>query len=622
MCGICGFANPVFQKEIHRQLLKRMTELLRHRGPDSEGVFLAQGIALGVRRLSIIDLKTGDQPIASENGEIQVVCNGEIYNHLDLRRELTGRGHRFRTYSDTEVIVHLYEDLGTGCLKRLRGMFAFALWDGKNRRLMLARDRLGIKPLHYLMRKEGLYFGSEYKCFLALDDLERRIDFHAVRDLFTIGFVAGERTLMAGVKRLRPGHFLIWDEDSHVVSSYWEPPFSVSADPCLSPKDWVEGFREKLIDSVRSHLQSDVEVGAWLSSGVDSSAIAALISRLQGHPLKTFTLGFEEPDYDETRNCSLLSDWKQYNLQPLRVICRNEDFRNYPRAVWHCEDPFTAGLEIARLRLSEATAASVKVVLTGEGADEVLGGYPWYQVDKVLRPLSRLPLSWRRLMISIPGMTQRFPRACQVLEASAEMNLDRYCRLIGAPLGWKWKEKLWREKEEAASLPIPLPSQFFAWHPFEQLQFWDLTLRLPDCVVHHLDRGSMAYSLETRVPFLDHELVEWCARVPPSMKLKGITEKYLLRKAMAGILPRNLAWRGKRGLSTPYNKWLCADLPEFAREMFSESALQNRGYFDPLLVQKLLAQHRQGAQSVGRILLGVLGIQLWDEFFIRNRRPG
>jgi asparagine synthase (glutamine-hydrolysing) len=628
MCGICGFVFSNPDQPVPRQVLARMTALLHHRGPDSEGFYAKKGIGLGVRRLSIIDIEGGDQPISNEDETITVVCNGEIYNHVELRHRLLATGHRFRTSSDVEVIVHLYEDHADGFLNYLRGMFGLALWDAKQRRLILARDRLGIKPLHYAYEPKGLYFASEAKSILASEDVNPELDVRALRDLFTYGFVLSPKTLFKGVRRLPPGCSMTYQEGRATLHQYWEVTFPQQDEYDLSRSatDWAEGLLEKLTESVRLHLRSDVPVGAWLSAGIDSSAVARLMQQMTSQKIQVFTLRFENRDLDELVDQKTLDDYLPGSFLSHRVTCRNTDFQLFPKALWHCEDPFTAGVEIPRMILSQLSSRRVKVVLTGEGSDEIFGGYRWYWADRLLRPLSNMPFWFRREMSSFPFLRRKWPAASQVLLASREMNLSRYGCLIGPPGGMKLQDKLFsgglkeglaRESSEDGFI---VPEQFSSWHPLVQLQYYDLKIRLPDCIVHHLDRGSMAYSLEARVPFLDHELVEFCAQIPPSLKMKGCQEKHILRQSLQKVLPADVLLRKKRALMAPFQQWFREDLPDFAKNLLSEDRLKEDGYFNPEYVRLILEQHQTGRENNGRLLLGVLGIQVWNDLFIRSGR--
>jgi len=628
MCGICGVAFTDPARVIDRRTLERMRDTMRRRGPDSHGAYSAPGIGLGVRRLSIIDLETGDQPMSNEDGTVTIVCNGEIYNFVELREELLARGHRFATRSDVEVIAHLYEESGAECVHRLRGMFAFALWDSRRRVLMLARDRLGIKPLCYAVAPEGLWFASEVKPILIGGPFTAELDVCGMKDLFLFGFVLGARTLFSGLRRLQPGQYLLCRDGRTSLHTYWRVSFPPRAHPSaeMSAEEWAEALLEKLKQSVRLHLRSDVPVGAWLSGGIDSSTIVALIHRTAGVPVKTFSLAFENPLYDEVARNRMLTSFDGFALSNHEVVCGAKDFKLFPKAVWHCENVSTTGLEIPHMILSEATAQHVKVVLTGEGSDEVLGGYSWFWRDKLLRPLSGLPLGLRRLMLLGPLLPRLFPHASRAVLAPGEMTLARYQMLISRREP-KLPDRLFSQDlrrriagAEPTEAAQDAPADFHRWHPFTQLQYFDLTVRLPNFIVNHLDHISMAHSLEGRVPFLDHELVEFCAGIPPALKMKGLREKHVLRQAVRDVLPAEIVRRRKRGLAAPYTEWLRKKLPDFAAEMLSEGCLRGKGYFDAQAVLDLLERHRKsGSRTLAPTLFTVLTVQLWDELFVRRQ---
>jgi asparagine synthase (glutamine-hydrolysing) len=611
-------------------MLGRMTESLHHRGPDCRGFHAAPGIGLGITRLSIIDVETGAQPISNEDGSVTIVCNGEIYNYRALREELMAGGHRFRTRSDVEVIVHLYEDHGVDCLHHLRGMFAFALWDARQRRLLLARDRLGIKPLHYAIEHDACYFGSEQKGILAAGRVERTLDVRALEDLFTLGLVRTPKTFFTRIRRIPPGHYLLYQEGTASLHQYWDLDFTARAArdaPGLRPREWADALLEQLTESVRLHLMSDVPVGAWLSPGLDSSTVAALMSRLVARPIDTFTLAFEHADFDEVRSNLTLDRFPGYGLTGHRVVCTAQDIALLPKAIWHSEDPVMGASDIPRMLLSEASAKHVKVVLTGEGADEVFGGYGWYRVEQVLRPLARLPFGLGVPLGAVLG--RRHPRASRVYHGPVEMGEERYARLV-APLNSS-PAILSADVHQALATrrraggddddELRLPDGFRGWHPFEQLQYYETKIRLPDRIELSLDRASMAYSLEARVPFLDHKLVEFCARIPPSLKMRWLREKAVLRRAVNRVLPREIARRKKHPLAAPFRHWLRAPLPAFAAHLLSDTQLRATNYFDPAAVKQLRADLIGGDDTCDRPLMAVLAVQLWDQLFIRDPPP-
>jgi asparagine synthase (glutamine-hydrolysing) len=432
---------------------------------------------------------------------------------------------------------------------------------------------------------------------------------------------------MAGIHQLLPGHFLLWQEGNVSMKRYWQVSFPPRDEKVSdrNAEDWAEALFEKLRESVQIHLRSDVPVAAWLSSGIDSSAIVGLISQLTGQPLQTYSLAFENRKFDEVSGQKTLNCFPEYQLIKEKVVCKTKDFELFPRTIWHCENISASGIEILHMILSQSTARRFKVVLTGEGSDEAFGGYGWVRVDKLLRPLAVLPLFLRRLMLLGPLFPHFWPGASRVHLAPKEMNLIRYQSMMG-PRQPGRMEKFFSadlksrlvEAENSAS-PFFLPSDFYKWHPFTQLQYYELTVRLPNYITHHLDHTTMAHSLEARVPFLDHEFIEFCARIPPTLKMKWLQEKYILRRAVKNLLPKEIASRKKRGLSAPFDQWLREKLPDFAVEMLSEESLSRKGYFHPPAVHDLLKKHRAGERDCGAHLLGILAIQLWDELFMNGQ---
>lgn len=623
MCGISGLARIDPAAPVEREIVARMNGALVHRGPDGEGTHLGQGIGLGVRRLAIVDLETGDQPIVNEDGTVVVVCNGEIYNHVELRRELEAAGHRFRTRSDVEPIVHLYEDLGLDFVERLRGMFALAVWDARRRRLVLARDRTGIKPLVYAETPEGLAFASEAKAILAAGLVEPRLDPAGVGSLFTWGFVRTPATMFEGILRLPPGCRLVYRNGRARVDRYWRISFPGRDRPRRSDAAWIEGLGERLRESVRLHLRSDVPVGVWLSGGLDSSAVSSLASGFAAHLVPALSLEFEDPRLDEVGGVSTLADGSDAFAER-RVRCRAADFARYPFAIWHAEEPTTTGIEIPRHVLARETSRDVKVVLAGEGADEVLGGYWWFRLQKLFAPWSRLPRKVRRGLVRGP-VSARWPWAARLFAGPGELGEERYRAMIAplrsiGPHEVLSPDLLRRAREPGPSL-VEGTLGAGSGRSFERLQALELAIRLPDFVTHKLDRTSMAHGVEVRVPFLDPEIVEYCAAMPPRLKMRGMTEKYALREAMRGTLPEAIRTRPKRGLAAPYREWLRGSPPPFVDELLAGRAVADKGYFLPRMIERLRGEHDRGADH-GDLLMGALAVQLWDEVFVQGRSPG
>jgi asparagine synthase (glutamine-hydrolysing) len=624
MCGICGIAYSDNARIVDGETLARMTGTLTHRGPDSDGFHRAAGIGIGMRRLSIVDLETGDQPLANEDGSVIVVCNGEIYNHVELRQRLTAAGHRFRSTSDTEVIVHLYEDHGEAFVDHLRGMFAIALWDARRRRLVLARDRLGIKPLHYALRADGLVFGSEQKALLASGLVPPRPDLHALRQLLTYGRVIAPRTIVAGIHRLLPGHLLIWSGGRAQLKQYWDVRFPArdEYDRRPSADAWAEGLHTALTESVRLHLRSDVPVGGALSGGIDSSTIVALMAQASATPVKTFTLRFADAEADELRAQRGLDDFPQYRLQGDRSFCSRDDLAWLPKAIWHGEDMLAVGPLLGLMIVASRASAHVKVMLTGEGSDEIFGGYSWYRTLHVLGPLLALPRPLRAWLHRVGAIRRRWPGAAYLLAGDAKFDFERYSRSITHMPSQAGPARVLAPDvlaELARDGPIDdapsIPPEFATWHPFAQLQYYDLKQRMADGVVQGLDRATMAYSVEARVPFLDHHVVEYAARIPPWVKMQRLTEKAVLRRAMARTLPPEIARRPKYAMNVPIGLWLRDALPPPLEASWSDRALVEAGYFCPENVRTLRERHRNGAENLGQLLSTVLGMQIWDQVF-------
>ncbi|MFH1964790.1 MAG: asparagine synthase (glutamine-hydrolyzing) [Acidobacteriota bacterium] len=622
MCGICGIAFNDFNALADETRIKTMMRMIVHRGPDEEGLVISPGAAMGFRRLSIIDLATGNQPISNEDKSVFTVCNGEIYNYRELTARLKGLGHRFRSTSDAEVIVHLYEEYGSDFVKHLRGMFAIALWDTKRRELLLIRDRLGIKPLHYAVSSEGILFASEQKAILADSSVRRDMDTTALRDIFSFGFVPGNQTLFKDIRRIPPASLMRFKQGEFNIETYWKLDLnreSGKAEKKLSERDWAGLVREKLTESVESHLVSDVPVAAWLSPGIDSSAIVATMRRLGRMPAETFTMQCEDPAADETAENPVLNRYQGFRDIPNRLITlKKTDFNLMPEVVWHGEDPFTSATEIASTVLSRETGKDYKVVLTGEGSDEVFGGYTWYRIQKLLKPFLYLPVSFRRILTSFQGLRDRRPGATGFLSVSDPgIDLDHFSSMTGCSSYYQagnafFTPEIMRKIENSEQNHLLRHHIIPGNSGFRRIQASDFAYRLSNVITHHLDRSSMAYGLEARVPFLDHLFVEQCTLIPDKLKLKMFCEKYILRQAMKDDLPAAIVRRRKRPMSAPFADWLRGPLPEFAIVDLSEKSLKATGYFEAACVRGFLKEHQSGRMNHGRILTGILGVQVWD----------
>jgi asparagine synthase (glutamine-hydrolysing) len=625
VCGICGIAYRDRERPVDEAVLRRMARTLAHRGPDDEGVFLAPGLGLGVRRLAIMDPEGGRQPIANETGDIVVVCNGEIYNHPELRAELETRGHRFRTRSDVETIVHLYEERGEACVERLRGMFAFALWDGPRRRLLLARDRLGIKPLEYAAGDWGVAFGSETKAVLASGHVRARLRPDAVDDTLSIGFSVAPGTAFEGVERVPAGHVVIVEGGVPAARRYWDLPVPGEAATGASSEALARELRERLEESVRIHLRSDVPVGAYLSGGIDSSAVVAIMERNLSRPV-AFTISFTDDPHDEIKGAPTLDRYPGHDIEARRVESAHDDLRHVALAIWHVEHCAAISFGLPFLRLAQAASQSFKTVLGGEGSDEQNYGYWFYGLEPWARLFARTP-RWARRRGLWRGrrLGGKWAWVAQQFLAPWGPGLERFASIVGPP-GSNVRGSLLAPDFAARVTPAserwPAPPPHLArLHPVERLQYWDATTRLPDYILYREDRLAMSQGVEVRVPFLDHELFEWTVRTIPWRKNVFPREKAILRRAMEGLLPDEIRARRKRPLHAPYELWMRGRLPAFAEELLSERALAEKGIFEPRAVRRVLERHRAGREERGLQLLTVLSYQVWDELFVRGRTP-
>jgi asparagine synthase (glutamine-hydrolysing) len=616
VCGICGIATR--GEPVDRARLERMSATLVHRGPDSDGLVVDGAVGLAARRLAIIDLETGDQPVSNEDGSIHIVQNGEIYNYRELGDELERAGHRFRTHGDTEVLVHAYEEWGDGFCERLRGMFALALWDSGRRRLLLARDRFGIKPLFYDERGGSLAFASELR---ALPRGE--IDLDALEAFLAFNSIPAPLTIFRGVRKLPPGHLLVWEDGAVRLTRYARPaPVPASEAREDDEAELIEELRARLRDSVRAHLVSDVPVGVLLSGGVDSSSLAALAAQESAQPLRTFSIGFEERSFDELAEARIVAE--RYGTRHRELVLRPDAALLLPALADAFDEPFADSSALPTYLVSRLAAEDVKVALSGEGGDELFGGYYTYAADLLaprLRPLASVA---RPLIERLPSSGAR---------ASFDYKAKRFVR--GAHLQPLERHHAWKEifaPDARAELtgrrsrfdPVDLLRARFAETEgadlLARLQDVDLGLYLADDLLTKTDRASMAHSLEARVPFMDTVVTGLALALPARHKVRGLRKKILLRKAVEPLLPRAVVHGRKRGFSIPAAAWLRGDLEPFAREALSESTLRRQGFFQPSAVRRLLDDHLARREDLSRQLWGLLSFTLWHERHV-EREP-
>jgi asparagine synthase (glutamine-hydrolysing) len=618
VCGICGIASAAGLPDPTR--LAAMSDLLAHRGPDSAGQYLDGPVALAARRLSIIDLAHGDQPIANEDGSCLVVQNGEIYNYPDLRRELERDGHTFRTHCDTEAIVHLYEQLGLGFAERLRGMFAAAVWDARRRRLVLVRDRYGIKPLYYRHQGDELAFASE------LRSLPRgEIDLDALESFLAFNSIPAPYSIFREVRKLPAGHLLCWEASGAVRVERYARPGPLSADEVSDgdPAELVEELRARLRDSVRAHLLSDVPVGVLLSGGVDSAALAALAAEESPERVHTFTIGFAERSFDERADARRVAE--QFDTNHHELLVRPEPTQLLPALAEAFDEPFADSSALPTYLVSALAADDVKVALSGEGGDELFGGYYTYAADLLadrLAPLARLA---RPVVERLPTSTAK---------ASLDYKAKRFVRAAHlAPLERHhgWKEIFSPEARSALTGrqatfdPVDVYraryNETAAADELARLQDVDFGIYLVDDLLVKTDRASMAHSLEARVPFLDPVVTNFAFALPARHKVRGLSKKVLLRKALQPLLPPEIVRGRKRGFSIPAAAWLRGDLEPFARETLSGATLERQGFFSPRTTTRLLDTHLAGKEDLSRQLWGLLAFTLWYERHVEQEPP-
>lgn len=629
MCGICGLYLLDSAADVDPRVVEAMCGTLHHRGPDDRGTLVDGPFGMGMTRLSIVDLETGHQPIFNEDRTIAVVCNGEIYNYPELRAELETRGHVFATRSDCESIVHLYEEFGLEFPKRLRGMFGLALWDAPRRRLVLARDRLGIKPLYVTEERGRLAFASELKAILRLPDVDRAIDPVSLDAYLTLGYVPAPRSIFQGIRKVMPGHMVVADRSGVHTERYWQLRFPVSGNGTrLSERDVCDALRSLMRDTVRSHLLADVPLGVFLSGGIDSSVIVALMSEFVPR-LKTFSVGFNEASYDEAHFARVVAD--RFGTEHHELIVEPAHAAGVGELVSYLDEPFGDLSAIPVYFLSGLARREVKVVLSGDGGDELFGGYLTYIADHLARIYRRIPGPMRD---GIRRLAERMPTSFE--KVSLDYRAKRFVAVADQPmleshLGWKQvfsaaeRDALYRrDYRESAVLGDPLQpfKQCFEdsreFHFLDRLLHLDISTYLADDILTKVDRMSMAHSLEVRVPFLDHEVVEFSSQIPPSMKLRGFKTKYVVRKAFEDLLPHEIRTRKKAGFIFPASLWLRGPLAEFAGDHLTESRIAKTGLFESAPVRRLLAEHRDGRRDHARAIWNLVVFMAWHRRYVED----
>lgn len=639
MCGVAGIVAPERPAGELRALVKAMTDTLFHRGPDDEGFFVAEGIGLGMRRLSIIDPLGGRQPLSSEDGTVQVVCNGEIYNHLELRRALAARGHRLRSHSDAEVVAHLYEDRGLGCVEALRGMFGLALWDG-GRRLLLARDRLGKKPLYYAQQGTQLLFASEIKALLAAEPSLAEPDPDALLPYFRYGFVPAPRTMFRHIYQVPAAHRLIFEAGVVRLEPYWTLSFAAEGDPHPDPAEAAEELDALLGEAVRLRLMSEVPLGVFLSGGLDSSAVVAYAARAGLHPLKTFTVGFDRPQWDESADAEVVARHfgTEHHVLPLS---ERDLVGKLPETVSALvrgfDEPFGDASALPTYAVSQLAREHVTVILGGDGGDELFAGYSSYRGIRFAEAYRRLPRWLGEGLLPTLAQTgaaqlpegRRYGalRVAKVLRDSAlpfpAMYFSKGALMSDALLGALLTEEVHLRTPPERLYPddivrilnAPLPVLSRASHA-------DLRFGLLSDMLVKVDRMSMAHALEVRSPLLDHRLVEFAARLPPALKLRRWETKAILRDTLRPLLPPQTLRKSKQGFSVPLRDWLRTGLHEMVFDLLEAS----RGHLpeetiDRGTVKALLAEHHRGRADHSRVVWLLLNYAVWHEAYVRTAHP-
>ncbi|HEY1341697.1 MAG TPA: asparagine synthase (glutamine-hydrolyzing) [Bryobacteraceae bacterium] len=629
MCGIAGFVSRSVIAE-RDNTIERMARSIQHRGPDQEGIYREAHAQLGFRRLAIIDLVTGQQPIVNETGDQRIIFNGEIFNHADLRPDLEAAGHRYTTRSDSETILHAYEQYGPTCVKKFRGMFAFAIWDSARQTLFAARDRLGKKPFYYYWDGSLFVFASEIKAILAHPSITATFEDSLLSEYLAFGYTSGDRTLFRGIRKLMPGHTLTLTPENLLIQRYWDLPKQPPADGSRPDEEWIAECRRRLEETVRMRLMSDVPLGMFLSGGVDSSAIAGLMTRMVSGRVKTFSVGYAEAEYSELGYARHVAE--SIGTDHHEVVVGMEDFFNaVPNLVWHEDEPITWPSSVSLYFVSRLASEQVKVVLTGEGSDEMFAGYSRYRFYEInqagLRYYKLLPGALRRALRSgvedsrlLSGAIRRklqhsFVGRGETLESlyldnfySAFSAADQERLLLpGAPRSSPYDSYLgyWNE---AANLPI-----------LQRLLYADQKSYLVELLMKQ-DQMSMACSIESRVPFLDHHFVEFAARVPRRLKIRNGEAKYILKRAVEDVLPRDIIYRRKMGFPTPLRQWLREPRAEGLLKMLDERDSLLAAYVNPDELRTLVERHKSGQVDATDRIWRLLNLQIWGDLFFTGRR--
>lgn len=626
MCGICGKYSD---SAVELEEVKRMAQVISHRGPDDEGYYINAPIGLGHRRLSIIDLDTGKQPISNEDNTIWIVYNGEIYNFPILKDELERKGHRFKTHTDTEVIVHLYEEMGEKCVEKLSGMFAFAIWDEKEQKLFLARDRIGQKPLFYMQNGKSFLFGSEVKSILAADEVSREIDFEAIHHYLSLRFIPAPLTMFKNIKKLPAGHYLVYKNGKSGVYRYWDVSFQDKLK--LSEAEFLEGLGEKLFETVESHLISDVPVGAFLSGGMDTSTVVALMGQIMDQPFKTFAIGVLEQDFNELPYAHLVA--QRYGTEHIEEVVHANLIELLPTMIWHLDEP-SDPIAACMFQAARLAAQHVKVVLGGDGGDELFAGFDRYLGVGYINYYNLIPSLIREKIIgpiinSFPdsftykSITQKMRWMHQLSaydEGKRYAEATAFFRFNHEQKKHLFSESLWNQVQNVYSNDI-IVEQYRnapADDPIDRMLYADFMTRLTEHTLMLTDRMNMAYSLEARSPYLDHPLVEYLAKFPSNLKINGRQLKYILRRFAENHLPKDITRRKKQGFMFPVAYWFRNELYEFVKTYLSNSHFVREGFFRKDQVLELVEDHRRNKVDNHVRIWMLFNLEVWHQLYIEK----
>jgi len=624
VCGIAGFvessaAAASTKEDDAKRLIGRMCDVIRHRGPDDEGTFVDRGVALGMRRLSIIDLSTGHQPIGNEDGSIQVVFNGEIYNFRELRRDLEQSGHRFATSTDTEVIVHAYEEWGADAIARLRGMFAIAIWDASARQLLLARDRIGIKPLYYSLIGQRLYFGSEIKSLLCAPDVPRTLDFAALDHYLSFLYTPRDGSIFKGISKLPPGHHLTWHEGLATIRPFWQFPNLECFDG--DEADAVAALRTVLKDAVRAHLVSDVPVGAFLSGGIDSSLVVGLMAEACSEPVRTFSIGFDEPAFDELAHARRVA--RHFGTDHHEFVVRPKAYDLLDQLISHFDEPFADASAIPTWYVSAIARQHVTVVLSGDGGDELFGGYDRYLPQQRIAAFDRVsPASLRPVAGAVARCMPHGLRGKNFLRHVGRDERGRYLDAIRffaddektALLSGEVVAELGAQRAEARLARHFDGAENLPWT--SQMMRFDAVTYLPEDVLTKVDRMSMAHSIESRVPLLDNEVISFASSLPAAFKIRNGRRKHILKEAAATLLPRDLLDRPKQGFAVPLGVWFQGKLRDVFSDTLMSGRARSRGYFQPQFVERLMREHLSETRDHSLRLWQLVVFERWHRQYV------